>query len=175
MEENELLEKQTVKRLNRFYYGIMVLTLIAVAVMFFISKNHADEQREVEKALLEAGGQTEDLNNVDFAIISTKSSLGIGIQYFVILYTLIFVPLGLYLIKWRKPTDYAKYRKLATWRIVLVGCSMLFGVIAFYLLGSYSSMIWLAAIGAISWYFTKPTIGKLEKEMKPKDPNEETY
>ena len=49
------------------------------------------------------------------------------------------------------------------------------GIFAFYWLGGYRSMLWVAAIAAIAWYFTKPTIGKLEQEMSPKDENQETY
>ena len=41
--------------------------------------------------------------------------------------------------------------------------------------GGYRSMMWIAAISAIAWYFSKPTLGKLEQEMTPHDPNEETY
>ena len=36
-------------------------------------------------------------------------------------------------------------------------------------------MMWLAAMSAVAWYFTKPTLGKMEQEMTPKDPNEPTY
>ena len=33
----------------------------------------------------------------------------------------------------------------------------------------------LAAMRAPARYFTKPTLGKMEAEMKPKDPNAEDY
>ena len=45
----------------------------------------------------------------------------------------------------------------------------------YYLLGMYKPLMWLAAMSAVAWYFTKPTIGKMEIEMTPKDPNEPTY
>ena len=48
-------------------------------------------------------------------------------------------------------------------------------IFAFYFMGAYRSMLWVAAIAAIAWYFSKPTIGKMEQEMHPNDPNQETY
>ena len=45
----------------------------------------------------------------------------------------------------------------------------------FYLLGTHRPMMWLAGMSAIAWYFTKPTLAKMEQEMKPEDPNEEKY
>ena len=49
------------------------------------------------------------------------------------------------------------------------------GIFAYYWMGCYQSMLWVAAIAAVAWYFTKPTLGKLEQEMKPEDPNIPTY
>jgi hypothetical protein len=59
----------------------------------------------------------------------------------------------------------------------MVGNSMPLGIAAHYLIGTtqYTSMMWIAAIAAIAWYFTKPTVGKVTKEMTPDDPNEEKY
>ena len=89
--------------------------------------------------------------------------------------TLIAIPLGLYLIKWRKPKTLDMYKELATARILLCGLPMSMNIAFFYLFGGYRSMMWIAAISAIAWYFSKPTLGKLEQEMTPHDPNEETY
>jgi hypothetical protein len=36
-------------------------------------------------------------------------------------------------------------------------------------------MLWVAAVSAIGWYFTKPSDRKMELELQPKDPNQETY
>jgi hypothetical protein len=52
---------------------------------------------------------------------------------------------------------------------------MVFGIAAFYLMGAYQSMLWITAISAIGWYFTKPTEAKLQAELQPKDPNQEQY
>ena len=85
------------------------------------------------------------------------------------------VPLGLFLVKWRKPQSDSAYFKCAATRILLASNAMPLGIFAYYWMGCYKSMLWVAAIAAIAWYFTKPTLGKMEQEMKPKDPNEETY
>jgi hypothetical protein len=39
-------------------------------------------------------------------------------------------------------------------------------------MGAYKSMLWVAAIGAIGWYFTKPTERKMQLELSP---SEEQY
>ena len=57
----------------------------------------------------------------------------------------------------------------------MIGLVMPASIIIYYYLGAYRPMMWVAAIAAIAWYFTKPTLGKLEQEMKPKDPNAEDY
>lgn len=67
------------------------------------------------------------------------------------------------------------YGRYGVWRIVAVSNGMILGIICFYLMGAYQSMIWAAAISAIGWYFTKPSIAKMESELTPKDPNQETY
>lgn len=147
------MEKKIVKQLNWYYYGIMVFSVIVLTVMFLLR----------DKEILPH--------------INYLSQRGVFIQYFVIFDALITIPLGLYLVKWRKTTDLNKYRKLATWRILLVGNSMPLGIAAHYLMGTpqYRAMFWVAAVAAVAWYFTKPTIGKLEKETTIEDPNTPTY
>lgn len=147
------MEQKLVKKLNWYYYGIMVFSLIVLTAMYFLrSKGY-------------------------FTPIDYKSQTGQTIQYFVIFDMLITIPLGLYLIKWRKPKEMEDYARLAKLRILLVGNSMPLGIAAHYYMGTpqYTSMLWIAAIAAIAWYFTKPTVGKIQKEMTPDDPNEEKY
>jgi len=143
--------EQVVKKLNWIYYGQMVLALIVLTIMYYL----------FSKALFEP--------------LDTMSQAGKTLQYIIILDALITIPLGLYLIKWRKPKTDKAYFKYAALRIILVSNTMPLGILAFYLLGGYKSMIWVAAIAAIAWYFSKPTVGKMQLEMKPEDPNEETY
>jgi hypothetical protein len=67
------------------------------------------------------------------------------------------------------------YKKAASLRILLVSNTMVFAIAAFYLMGAYQSMLWVAAVSAIGWYFTKPSERKMELELQPKDPNQEQY
>ena len=67
------------------------------------------------------------------------------------------------------------YKKAAILRILLVSNTMVFAIAAFYLMGAYQSMLWVAAVSAIGWYFTKPSIRKMELELQPNDPNMEKY
>ena len=145
------MEENIVRRLNWYYYGMMVLTLIILALMYYLS------------------------TRPDFEPIEPNSELGIVLQYVVIGLALVCIPAGLYLVKFMKPQTLEKYEQLATCRIMMIGLIMPLAVSMYYLMGCYRSMMWIAAIAAIGWYFTKPTLGKLEQEMKPEDPNEEKY
>ena len=116
--------------------------------------------------------------------IDPMSMLGQVLQYVVIFDALLTIPTGLYLckrqcVKLAQLTDEnAKlmgYERAATWRIVLVSNAMIFGIAAFYLMGAYQSMLWIAAVSAIGWYFTKPSEAKLQAELQPKDPQQEQY
>ena len=147
------MEEKIVKQLNWYYYGIMVFTILVLTASYYLRTN----------------GILPFIDHLD--------PLGVKIQYFVIFDALITIPLGLYLVKWRKPTELEQYRKLAKWRILLVCNSMPLAIFAHYLMGTpqYRSMFWVAAIAAVAWYFTKPSVGKMEKEMTPDDPNIPTY
>lgn len=149
-----------IKRLNYYYYGVMCLTLLVMG----------------EFAILYSRGM---LYQID-----AMSTLGMAIQYIVILDALACIPGGLYSFKRRvaplrseNPTDeqLARYERLAANRIMLVSHPMVLGVAAYYLLGGYQSMLWIAAIAAVSWYFTKPTENKARIELRPENPNEEKY
>ena len=80
---------------------------------------------------------------------------------------LIGIPAGLYAVKFFKPDTYEKYESAAAFRIMVVGLIMPLAICAFYLFGGYKPMMWIAAMAAVSWLFTKPTLGKMEQEMKP--------
>ena len=142
---------ETIKKLNWIYYGQMVLALLALTVMYYASSKNLFEPLDI------------------------FSDLGKTVQYVLICDALLTIPLGLYLIKWRKPQTEQAYFKYAALRILLTSNTMFFGIIAYYWMGCYKSMLWVAAISAIGWYFSKPTLGKMEQEMRPDDPNEEKY
>ncbi len=143
--------EQVIKKLNWIYYSQMLIALLVLTAMYYA----------FSKGLYEP--------------LDRMSSFGQTLQYIIIFDALITIPLGLYLVKWRKPQSDSAYFKCAATRILLASNAMPLGIFAYYWMGCYKSMLWVAAIAAIAWYFTKPTLGKMEQEMKPKDPNEETY
>jgi hypothetical protein len=140
-----------IRQLNWIYYGQMVIALIVLTAMYYA----------FSKGLYQP--------------LDRMSSLGQAVQYIIIFDALITIPLGLYLVKWFKPQTDTAYFKCAATRILLASNAMPLGVAAYYWMGCYQSMLWVAAIAAVAWYFTKPTAGKMEKEMTPEDPNMPTY
>jgi hypothetical protein len=145
------MEEKIIRTLNGYYYGVMAFTLIILGVMYYLT------------------------SKPDFEPVSPMEQVGMILQYAAIGLTLVAIPLGLYLVKWKKPETLEKYKEAAMTRICMVGMTMPMNIAFFYLLGAYKPMMWLAAMSAIAWYFTKPTLGKMEAEMKPKDPNAEDY
>ena len=154
------MEQKIIRTLNVYYYGIMALTLLAGTLAYFlIMKDYVQP-------------------------IDSLSTLGQAIQYIVIFDALITIPLGLYLCK-KQCTKLSTldnheeqllgYKKAASLRILLVGNTMVFAIAAFYLMGAYQSMLWVAAVAAIGWYFSKPSERKMELELQPKEPNQEQY
>ena len=154
------MEQKIIRTLNVYYYGIMVLTLLAGTLAYFlIMKDYVQP-------------------------IDSLSTLGQAIQYVVIFDALVTIPLGLYLCKKQctklstldnEEEKLQGYKKAASLRILLVSNAMVFAIAAFYLMGAYQSMLWVAAVSAIGWYFTKPSERKMELELQPKDPNQEQY
>ena len=154
------MEKNIIKSLNLYYYGVLILTLISGTLAYFLII------KDVVKP------------------IAPMSMLGQVLQYAVIFDALLTIPAGLYLCK-RQCTKLAEladetsklagYKRAATLRILLVSNTMIFGIAVFYLMGAYQSMLWITAVSAIGWYFTKPSEGKLQAELQPKDPNQEQY
>ena len=154
------MEKNIIKSLNLYYYGALILTLIAGTLAYFLI---------IKDIVLP---------------IDPMSTLGQVLQYAVIFDALLTIPAGLYLCKRQcaklaELTDEEQklvgYKKAATLRILLVSNTMIWGIAAFYLMGAYQSMLWITAVSAIGWYFTKPSEAKLQAELQPKDPNQEQY
>lgn len=145
------MEEKVIRTLNGYYYGVMIVTLVILGAMYYLTTRQ------------------------DFEPVNVMESLGMILQYAAIGMTLVAIPFGLYMVKWFKPDTLEKYQEIATGRILIIGLTMPMNIAFFYLLGAYKPMMWLAAMSAIAWYFTKPTLGKMEQEMKPDDPNEEKY
>lgn len=154
------MEQKIIRTLNVYYYGIMAMTLLAGTLAYFlIMKDYVTP-------------------------IDSLSTIGQAIQYIIIFDALITIPLGLYLCKKQctklstlenEEEKFLGYQKAAKLRILLVGNTMIFAIAAFYLMGAYQSMLWVAAVSAIGWYFTKPSVRKMELELQPADPNQENY
>ena len=154
------MEQKIIRTLNFYYYGMMALTLLAGTLAYFlIMKDYVQP-------------------------IDSLSTLGQVIQYIIIFDALVTIPLGLYLCKKQctklsvlenEEEKLMGYKQAATLRILLVGNTMVFAIAAFYLMGAYQSMLWLAAVSAIGWYFTKPSERKMQLELQPQDPNQEQY
>ena len=145
------MEEKIIRTLNGYYYGVMVFTLIVLGAMYYLT------------------------SQPDFEPLAPLEQVGMILQYVAIGVALVAIPFGLYMVKLFKPDTLEKYKEIATGRILVVGLTMPMNIAFYYLFGCYKSMMWLAAMSAIAWYFTKPTIGKMDQEMKPQDPNQETY
>lgn len=154
------MEKNIIKSLNLYYYGVLILTLISGTLAYFL----------IIKDIVQP--------------IAPMSMLGQVLQYAVIFDALLTIPAGLYLCK-RQCTKLAEltdetsklagYKRAATLRILLVSNTMIFGIAVFYLMGAYQSMLWITAVSAIGWYFTKPSERKMQLELQPQQPNQENY
>ncbi len=167
------MEKKIIRTLNVYYYGVMVLSLLAcVLVWFLVDKEH-------------------------IPWIDMNSELGKIIQTVIVVDALLTIPAGLYFCKRKCKalsllTDENEkiqgYFKAARMRILLVSNTMFFALIANCLLVSVvtnpeqlssepqiSSMMALAAMSAIAWWFTKPSEQKMQAELEPQDPNQEQY
>lgn len=148
------MEKNIIKTLNYYYYGIMALTVCAAVVAYLL----------IVKQVV--------------APVSPQSALGQAVQYIIIFDVLLTVPYGLWkhkkncariaLIAEEEPR-LAAYRTSAMWRIILVSNTMVWAFPAYYLMGGHMSMLWVAAIAAIGWYFTKPTEKKMYFELHPQE------
>ena len=79
-------EQKVIRELNGWYYGVMVFTLIILGAMYYLT------------------------NQADFEPMDTMSQVGMILQYAAIITTLISIPLGLYLIKCRKPKTLEQYK-----------------------------------------------------------------
>ena len=152
--------EKIIKSLNLYYYGVLILTLLSGTASYFLIMK-------------------------DIVLpIDSMSTLGQVLQYIVIFDALLTIPAGLYLCKRQcaklaqltdETAQYNGYKKAATWRILLVSNTMIWGIVAFYLMGAYQSMLWVTAVSAIGWYFTKPSERKMQLELQPQQPDQENY
>ncbi len=144
--------KHLINQINLTYYGIYLLTVIAVATVFIMS-----------------------FGNVEITRINETGPLGRNISTFYLIYLLVSIPFSLYGFslrakKWQKLDEdvmFEEYRKGASLRIIIIGLALVVGVILVYVMKS-KSMIFSSAIAAISLYFCKPTDRKIIRELNLK-------
>lgn len=96
-------------------------------------------------AVLAGGGMYYAVTHNLVSVIAPNGQLGQIVQYLVIFDTLIAVPLGLWL--------NAKKNQLIG--MLVASHPMIPAIVCAYWMGGYTSMIWLAGISAIAWYFCK--------------------
>lgn len=144
------------KKLNLYYYGMLVLACVAATVTCFLLKKYIIRP------------------------IDPMSTMGQVIQYIIIMDAIMTIPFGLW---WHKrnckkligledqQAQETAYCHSAKWRIILVSNAMVLGIVASYLFKTYDpthqSMLWIAGISAIGWYFAKPTEKKMFMELQP--------
>ena len=167
------MEKKIISTLNIYYYGVMFASLLACTLVWYLVKNG------------------------HVARIDMDSPVGTIIQSIIMIDALITIPAGLYLCKRKCKalsllTDENEklqgYFKAARMRILMVSNTMFFAIIANSVLVRFvteqepqssapqiTTMMALAAMSAIAWWFTKPSEQKMQAELEPQDPNQEQY
>ena len=145
------MEKKVNRILNGFYYGFYALAVAAALLMWYL------------------------VTQCNLQTHNHLSTIGQAVQYVVIVYVIASVSGALFLFnkvlgKLKQLTDNSlKLRKYMQWaviRIVLIGTGIILGIVAFYWLEGYKSMIWCAAVSTIGLYFCKPTLRRIELELE---------
>ena len=148
--------------LAREYYIVYGLTIILFGVAWYLNYSSMAETGE------------------PFMLFDANSTIGKTIQYVIILYTLAAIPGALYWFKRKcisiskieeEDNKYDLYYIYAQVRMGIIALAMPMSIIAYLVLGAYRPMIWLAAIAALAFVFTKPTASKAEDELSPQDEN----
>lgn len=149
------MEEKLARKLNWFYYGAYALACLSATLFWYL------------------------VTKRQMLVFDPQSLWGNVIQYVAICYVIVTVPGGLYAFKrvcerarnMEKERMFALYYKWAVIRICLIGLGITLGIVAFYLLGGYMSMIWCAAIAALGLYFCKPTPRKIQLELSTEAEN----
>ncbi len=148
------MEQKLSKKLIGWYYGMLVLAVIAATTMYLL----------ISKELITP--------------IDPLTVAGQIVQYIVIGYVIISVPGALAYGKWvckkiiqaDEDTQFRRYFQMGLLRIVLMGIGMALGIVGFYLLQANQSMILCAGISAIGLIFCKPNARKIELELLDENP-----
>ncbi len=144
------MEQKIAKKLMWYYYGMLALAVAVAGLMTYLGWNQSLPQ------------------------IDPFATLGQVIQYVVIAIVIITVPGALWLFKrlcntLKKETDedirFERYFKGAMIRILVIGVGISLGILAYYLLGGYQSMLFCAAVSAIGLIFCKPNARNIQLDL----------
>lgn len=148
--------------LKHFYYLMYAITLMILGTFWYLNYLH-----------LQSSGEP-------FMIADPNSTAGMVLQYAVILYALAAIPGFLYWFKRRcakirliedESERLKTYYHAASFRALGIVLAMELGVVAYFLLGCYQPMIWVAAIGAVAFVFCKPSERKTMEELSDHSEN----
>lgn len=146
--------------IKRLYYIVYGLTIALFGVIWYLNFQSVADTGEA------------------FMLFEPNSTTGMCIQYGAILYTLAAIPGALFWFKRKcmviakiedEAERYDKYYAYAFLRIGIIAVSMPLSLFGYMALGAYKPMLWLAAIAAIAFVFTKPSVARTEEELRPKD------
>lgn len=147
-------------QVKQFYYIVYGLTIALFGVIWYLNYTSIADSGE------------------PFRLFDPNSTIGMSLQYGIILYTLAAIPGALFWFKRKCDTfakiedeteRYNKYYPYACIRMAIIALAMPLSLFGYMVLGAYKPMLWLAAIAAIAFVFTKPSAAKAEEELRPKD------
>ena len=160
METQHKTKAEWLRLHNQMYYLVYGLVIIFFGVVWYINYSSVAESGEA------------------FKLFEPNDTAGMILQYGAIIYALAVIPGALYWFK-RKCVSFSRvededlkydlYYSYAILRTGSIALTMPISLLAYMLLGAYTPMIWLAAIGAVAFVFCKPTARKAEEELRPQD------
>ncbi len=148
------MENKLAKRLMWWYYGALVLAVVAATSMYLL----------ISRGII--------------ATFDAQTTVGQIVQYVVIGWVILTVPGSLAYSKYvcnqiKKANEdirFARYYSVARLRIILIGIGIALGIIGFYLLQANNSMLFCGGIAAIGLIFCKPNARKIELELLDENP-----
>ena len=143
---------KSLKALLVFHYGTMIFSMLIYCILTLFVQRYPDR----------------------WIWFEPNSQTGIVLQSIIIIVALTTIPYGLYWFKRRCLTlrtiedtgeREKRYFAASAIREALVVCSLPLSTVGFFLLGGYQTMLWIAAIAAIAWFFCKPSERRMELDL----------
>lgn len=140
-------EQQVVKHLKWYYYGAMLLAVLAAGICYYLFPKYGIYVDPYQKA-------------------------GMAVSYVVICYMLLSVAGGLWLFNrqikpLKKREDEGRYReylRYAVIRLCIIAAGLILAIVAYYLL-KLQTMIYCAAISAVGLVFCKPQEARVQIDL----------